>query len=516
MRWREMRERTQRPSTVGVIAVRIYEAANVGEAVELATAFRDDGRYDWFRGQRQNWSLKSSLVRLAPPEREHSLEQVGRYEQWVKGTPGLGLLATNTDAAIAVAQHYGLPTNFVDFTTEPRIAGFFASEKPPTSDDEHHCILCLDTTDLQRFWLSVPREYPPPELLRLEVPNLWRLEAQHGVFLFCPYGNFENMYDLDRILFPHVGRLVTPTSDDVYPARKSHLEILLDQYFMKETLLEGTRNANAQIARGLWTPISFGREDGYDRELVAIVPPDLDSWTPANLQPWLQSKTEVYGKVRTAVEVDIAVGDDPAWAPRSRERIAAAVVSHLNGRPDLRKTLVKWSVRAAGPGSTNVFAQAIGAKLARLWDGMRSLPYSDDEVATGMATCIAIDAAASQKPVATTPDSWLEATNVCLGQLIYVEFGADDGSYSRAHASTAALLSAVRKDIAEYLAPAYLDRLRGNMTGLLQAVQNPRKLFDFRPLARVFAEELIPSQVLTRGTHAVFFSPARLSAFGLS
>jgi hypothetical protein len=63
----------------------------------------------------------------------------------------------------------------------------------------------------------------------MTVPDLWRLEAQHGCFLFCPYDNVERLYDFDRIFFPNTHPLRGVRREDVYPERKSHLEVLLDQ-----------------------------------------------------------------------------------------------------------------------------------------------------------------------------------------------------------------------------------------------------------------------------------------------
>src|SRR5713226_7760249 len=102
---------------------------SVEEAVRAAKQLKRPGRSFWFRGQAKDWPLRSSFVRVKPEDRQLALEKLARYEGWVKHTPGLENLAANINAGIAVAQHYGLPTNFVDFTTQPEIAGFFASEK---------------------------------------------------------------------------------------------------------------------------------------------------------------------------------------------------------------------------------------------------------------------------------------------------------------------------------------------------------------------------------------------------
>src|SRR5687767_3370811 len=106
----------------------VIKAQNAMEALRIAEEVKRQGKHNWFRGQRRNWPLRSSLARLKDSEREGALRVSGRFEHWVKSTSGLEDLAANADMAIAVAQHYGLPTNFVDFTTEPKVAAFFATD----------------------------------------------------------------------------------------------------------------------------------------------------------------------------------------------------------------------------------------------------------------------------------------------------------------------------------------------------------------------------------------------------
>ena len=173
----------------------ITKVRDVNEAVSLCARLKEAGKYDWFRGQRRNWPLQSSFTRLDETQRQEALRRMARFEHWVKTTHGLEPIASNTDMAIAVAQHHGLPTNFVDFTTDPVAAGFFASTELDAEQEEgeYSCILCLDTQDLDDFWKTMPERYRKPEFIRLSVPNLWRLEAQSGVFLFCPYANFEHV-----------------------------------------------------------------------------------------------------------------------------------------------------------------------------------------------------------------------------------------------------------------------------------------------------------------------------------
>src|SRR5271167_4918820 len=120
---------------MGVVST--YRKRNVEEAVEVATSFRREGRYDWFRGQVRDWAPYSSLLRVyaakSPELNERVRRRLGLFYRWVEITPKLKELLDDLHRLNAVAQHYGIPTHFIDFTTEPAVAGFFAadSKEPP-------------------------------------------------------------------------------------------------------------------------------------------------------------------------------------------------------------------------------------------------------------------------------------------------------------------------------------------------------------------------------------------------
>lgn len=493
----------------------VIRARNVQEAVALAAQMKAQGRYDWFRGQVQDWPLRSKFVRLSAKERAQALEKLARYEGWVKSTPGLESLAADTDAAIAVAQHYGLPTNFVDFTTEPEIAGFFASDRQPNAG-HMSCILCLDTSDLLDLWQHLPNEYPAPELIRLQVPNLWRLEAQHGVFLYCPYDNVEQIYDLDRILFPYTGPMSAPAPDQIYPTRKSQLEVLLDQYFMNERLIAGTRHLYDMGILEQFTRIVADNPVQWDTDLLSVPEPSrLPSWHADNLRPWLSPHRERYPTVRTDLRIELGAPAQPGNPIQLRDSIRMEVQAGLISTPEIRSRLVHWVVRTETSHPAQEPDAFLSAALERLWDGLRVLPYSDAEIAASLANCVALAFANRTVPDARGAEPWERAATALFGDVIEVEFGADDGSYSRGYASREMLLRAVREDIGSLLNPAFKEQVMGNMTGLLQAMQAPDRLFDFYRLAQVFVHQLAPIQVLARPTSAAFFAPARLHYFRL-
>jgi hypothetical protein len=174
---------------------RNYAADSIEEAVALAERLREEGRYDLFRGQRENWPVVPTLARLNEEEVAAAKERLKLFFSWLQEQPELGALADHEDPAIvdqkyAIAQHYGLPTLFCDFTLEPRVAGFFASSRKGSEGGGTSVIVCCNSEDLiscckQVFFPEVRL----PEVLRIAVPNLWRLEAQADVFLFLSAPN---------------------------------------------------------------------------------------------------------------------------------------------------------------------------------------------------------------------------------------------------------------------------------------------------------------------------------------
>ena len=484
---------------------------SVEEAVREAERRKSDGRAYWFRGQAKNWPVRSSAVRLDAKNRELVSEKIRRYGWWIENTPGLENLATDIDTAVAVAQHYGIPTNFIDFTTHPEIAGFFASEKANSDTADDGCIVCVDVEDFKDFWRRFVKDYTPPEFLELTVPDLWRLEAQYGCFLFCPYDEVEFFYDFDRILFPNTHPLHGVRREDVYPVRKSQLEVLLDQYFMNERLVEG----DAALATLRITPLIVeAPSGGCDPEVFPNGLPQHASWADNDVGPWLELRAEPLHQVRTSVNFRIIVPN-----PEDTKLIVRAVsnqlLNDLFALAGIRGKLVGWQAQTkAESGLPSDFESRLAAKLANLWDGLRRLPYTDEDIAVGVGQCVAFAVALGGAFRNPDHQHWERAAHRCLVEPIELEFAANDGSYSRAYASKSGLAVAIRPDILSYVADQWREPISENVCRILQLAWTPQKTFDFGLLTTLFAREIAPYQVLARNT-AIFYSPARLVSLGL-
>ena len=190
----------------------VYEAANIEEAVELAYKLKAEGRYNWFRGQVLDWPPVSSLYRVLESgdseKKEKSARREEMFSNWVGKIPELRYLQAleHVHDAFAIMQHYGIPTYYIDFTTDPGVAGFFAADTASPPTEGKSCIYCLNADDLMSLWDSIKdldfRKGCSVELVEIDVRNLWRLQAQQGVFLLSNY-NWNIDYPMDRILFPY-------------------------------------------------------------------------------------------------------------------------------------------------------------------------------------------------------------------------------------------------------------------------------------------------------------------------
>src|SRR5262245_6799527 len=101
---------------------RVIQASGLEEAVDLAQRLKDDGDYDWFRGQLRDWPAHSSLRRLKASQDEERIEKTLRrytmFAEWVRQQPELKYVLESANDFFAILQHYGVPTNYIDFSTE--------------------------------------------------------------------------------------------------------------------------------------------------------------------------------------------------------------------------------------------------------------------------------------------------------------------------------------------------------------------------------------------------------------
>ncbi|GEM_PF-2367938 len=495
-------------------------ADNVEDAVKAMERLRDMGHAQWFRGQIRNWPKLVPTVYRDSVDFNEALSELNRFFYWAKNEPGLEKIAQSTDALIAVAQHYGLPTSFLDFTTNPRVAGYFASasKEPPPHGDES-CIYYLNTEEADDIWGYLPKDGNPiPERLVLDVTNLWRLEAQEGVFVFCPSANLNWIYPIDRIVFPYQGPIDFPLDADIYPERESPLEARLREYF------EGEKNRRGgKEFKRLWgIPAHIIPEENrlhitaelYKPEEFVTTPTAHESWADDALEPWCNLRREYWREVQRTPSLVYAVNSaGPIEA--ETEKFGKYVLNAFAGNPTIRQKLVLWSITIDQYDNANV--DQINKAVQRVWDEMTRLPWSDDDIAHALAETLRfslwVEYVRGRKELS---DYQLvqEAVQRLFQKPFWIEFGPEGDSYSRAWVNESDLLGAVREDFESMLRPEERRNIVGHGINTLLSARSPSLLFDFQKLSQLFPAQIIPSQAVFYPEKPLHATPARLHILG--
>ncbi len=227
-------------------------AQDVEEAVLFAELLAERRGCDLFRGQRKDWPPIATFYRLGHHEQQILNERWRRFVKWAGNRKSLSyLLSDRLRQApgffvkrdievpnlhlIAVAQHFGFPTGLLDFTEDPRIAAFFATEKASDSDSGYKCIYCLNSDALEEAWqwASGPERYHGifPQLVRLGIEELWRMQAQRGVFVQASQYYWTEQFKMDIIRFPATAPVSEPAPEQIYPSAMSRMEVMIERHF---------------------------------------------------------------------------------------------------------------------------------------------------------------------------------------------------------------------------------------------------------------------------------------------
>ena len=490
---------------------------DVEEAVNLANKFKQEGKYDWFRGQIGNWKVVQSLLRIPLEKRWDAVLHLNRFCKWVENTAGLENIASNDNYLIAVAQHYLIPTMYVDFTTNPEVAGFFASYGTP-DPDLPSCIICLNTEHFLEYWKWVTEEKisqeDMPELIQIDVPNLWRLEAQEGVFLFSKVENLQNYYPFDRITFPYKGLVPHPKITQMYPQVKSNLEHLLEQYFTIENSrkfwekMRKTAFYEKYLSRAIEN-VEIRPENYRDDYVVQPIKPH-PSWDRNKTASWVQPKVEKFREVSETEHIfsfNFTNISDP-W------KLANKVTTEFSYYVSTQSRSRFVSFKPMGKGLGNE-REELGKILSRLWNGMRSLSYADEQIAKSIGTCVGLYKTILEFPndkgYRNGHNNYYRNEN-----LIDIQFGYRyDAVFGQAYVTEKALKYAIRDDVGDFLKKEF-NYYSDDMHRLLQVIYSPQHLFDFSRFCELFSEQICPSQAIRRKDQVMFFSLDRLVVLGLN
>lgn len=463
-----------------------FDVANIEEAIALAARFRAAGRYRYFRGQRDaQWKVISSFAREGVAGRLRASEKIVAFAAWVREAEKLVPYLTDDDKIIAAAQHHQVtPTTFIDFSTDPLVAGWFAADGGVPG--QQGAIYLLDPDEVSKIFEAFSRSGPVMRFLEVDVPNLWRLQAQSGLFLEAQC-NIDRIWPLDRIVFAQTG--VTPAIEKrrIYPDRRSHLEQMIEDYRLnndREVALLGLIKSEKTVHLHIEHPLG---DQMPELDLVPLKP----GWSVGPDERW------------DAIDIDSA---PPSWSTGYIMANTSALIELVAAR----RTCTDLLVINPDISRRNGTAQSA---LERLWEGLRPHPYSAEQIATAITSLIRLLEVLGDYPI-DNGQSHEPAAERLMVNPIEIEMGIAGGNSTRAFVGSLELWQSLSEETRVRFEQK--QPIDGNslILILIQFYGATLHLFDPKTLVDLFASIIVPWQVATQRS-LLCFSPAHLTTLGL-
>lgn len=97
-------------------------------ALRFCMKAHQSGEFDLFRGQVRDWpTISPSILRGDEIRRLQSSKMLEEFVEWGKAVPQMAMYNGDEEQLTAIAQHYGIPTRYLDLTTDPAIACIFSA-----------------------------------------------------------------------------------------------------------------------------------------------------------------------------------------------------------------------------------------------------------------------------------------------------------------------------------------------------------------------------------------------------
>jgi len=484
---------------------KVFKVKDLHEALNLAKKFKETGEYNLFRGQALNWHVKSSIARLSTEESEIGIKKTKRLYNFLQTYKPLEKYISDIDWFFSVAQHYGLPTTYIDFTDNPEVAIYFATNSELNKVGEKSVLVCLNENnfnkrinDSKTFFKN--KKILSPYITKPNVVNLWRLQAQNGCFVFTPLPDIEKIYDFDRIIFPFTVSYVRIEKEHIYPENKSELEILLDHYFNAEKRFEGQKRFD-----------EFVKETNMEKTVLSF--PDVDpylkkkqihqSWKSKEYEKWTYNVTEEWNNLK-AIEIIPIKFSSKNRINNQITLIVDELLLLFSTKQIQRNNLLDFEIISDSKLSSKIVS-TVNKSCTRIWDGTRNLPFEEKEIFEIIAKYICLEIYESK--IGKTPSLTQE-------KLVLLELTNEYGSITKCFASPSKIISSFRSDINDIL----IEDLTFNIsTKILLCINDPKLLFDFSNLLSLFKDELIAYQVWYNSEEhnpVIFYTPTQITVLG--
>lgn len=470
------------------------------EALKLAENYKESGKYDWFRGQTGIWPLISSANRLNDEERNKAEEKLKRFDNWAYKNK----LFKNFDSSEAIAQHHKLETMFIDFTVDPKVAAYFASDKINYKGYEYSCIYCLNTQDFNESIEIIKKVFPKlpdyPRLIDIEVDNLWRLEAQQGKFMYQPIVNLDWFHSLHRIVFKVKENDIKLFDESyIYPQVKSPLEERLDGFILHEKTRENLKRTYSFMEElkkaGMHIEVLKTENELYIKEFVIEERLLKHKWEQKDLEVWENRIIEKFKDIYTTEKIVFRI-DSFKNVDENKIMAYKQMINLLNADKDIRKKAINFTIK---DNENNSELEKRFEKHSNLiWNGMRKLPYENDEISKVIGDLMLIINISSFE---------YEKSNKK-----FLKIGINDGTggFNYAFVNEDFLYESMRSDLKKCIVEDTKD-----VRTVIYHIRSPQLLYKFESLKKLFVDSIIISQVVYGGNNFIIFSPTELELLGL-
>ncbi len=450
-----------------------YEES-VQAALEKCWQLVRDGQADLFRGQtRDRPTIVPSVFRTSGEGRIAALKELNDFIEWAQNVPQMGIYWGDEDSVTAIAQHYGIPTSFLDLTTNPEVAALFAKT---SGDGQNSCkgvIYCFLEADL--------RSLRGLRITRINVNNLWRLEAQRGLFLqFIDESLTKTLRDRAICIYFPETRLSASERSRLYPVRKSALESVIDQWIYRRQI-EGVAELFKQIEYKFFT-----HRETYPGAFRWRVVPLLEANWFERESAWVLPRVENVAisenpQVVRLPELDFTRPDaarrqllETIEAPIRKYWTTGRLVSFVASLSDQKSHL----------------SGSVSTIVNRCFDGLRVFPYEIEEMIASIALVATFVMARAEGIKGV--DEWPKHF---FGKLETVEVAPIGGHIEAGMVSMADLRNALS---GEYLSrmTAYMRRKAEGDPGFpMMYIVDHWMLFSFNAFKKLFVEQFIPTAV---------------------
>jgi hypothetical protein len=484
--------------------VETYKVESLSQALKLARSFQRSGKYNLFRGQAKNWDVVSTGRRLPESDYEKKAKVLERLMFFMDEHKSLSKYKSSIDWFFAVAQHYGFATNYIDFTMDYKVAAYFATHSKENKVGEDCVIVCLNEDDFNSLidFTSVifkNKDFLAPYIAKINVDNLWRLQAQKGLFLFTPTGSIEEYYKFDRIIFPFNKRYNTLSKKDIYPSHKSELELLMDQFFELENRLVREKRFQDFITEIGIEPTKLPplRISQFFKKLKVH-----KSWRRKSCKVWEFSFVEYWEKSEIRKNIKFTIKENEVKPQRVKELIE----SGFKRLTISKESKVGFDI-SIGFSERKKIQNHLNRNCSILWNGCRNLPFDLMEIKNILSDYIYLQIQHGEE---------IDSESFRFNYQFKIDMSYRSLSKSSCLISAHLLNEAARDDLYDVI---YDDFQKLEPYEIFQHLNKPKYYFDFNKLLSVFKKELIVNQMLEQcfdEKPVIFFSPAQIDLLGLS